>query len=78
MNYYVGVHSQYMTPQVVELKQEHVNTVTMMNDGIDSDFINLQQEEEKQEGKDKEYGNSILENFTPMSLDDDPLEILDE
>ena len=66
-----------MIPLVMVLKQENVNTVTMKNDGIDSSFINLQQEEEKQEGEDKEYGNSILENFTQMPLDEDPLEKLD-
>jgi len=66
-----------MIPLVMVLKQENVNTVTMKNDGIDSSFINLQQEEEKQEGEDKEYGNSILENFTQMPLDDDPLGKLD-
>ena len=59
------------------LKQENVNTVTMKNDGIDSSFINLQQEEEKQEGEDKEYGNSILENFTQLPSNDDLLEKLD-
>ena len=37
-----------MIPLVMVLKQENVNTVTMKNDGIDSSFINLQQEEEKQ------------------------------
>ena len=53
------------------LKQENVNTVTMKNDGIDTSFIKLQQEdEEKEAGEDKEHGNSIFENFSHMPTED--------
>ena len=67
-----------MIPLVMVLKQENVNTDTMKNDGMDSSFIKLEQEEEKEEGEDKEHGNSILEIFTQVPSMDDGLKILDK
>ena len=67
-----------MIPLVMVLKQENVNTNTMKNDGIDTSFIKLEQDEEKGEGEDKELGNSILENFSQMNSEDDSLEKLEE
>ena len=67
-----------MIPLVMVLKQENVNTNTMKNDGIDTSFIKLEQDQEKEAGEDKEYGNSILENFSQMNSEDDTLDKLEE
>ena len=67
-----------MISLVMVLKQENINTDTMKNDGMDSSFIKLEQDEEKEEGEDKEHGNSILEIFTQVPSMDDDLKILNK
>ena len=57
---YIVIHSQYMIPLVMVLKQENVNTVTMKNDGIDTSFIN------SPEGEDKDHGNSLFEDLSSI------------
>ena len=59
------------------LKQENVNTVTMKNDGIDTSFIKLEGDEEKQQGEYKEHGNSIFEIFAHIPTPDDNLAKVD-
>ena len=59
------------------LKQENVNTVTMKNDGIDTSFIKLEGDEEKQQGEYNEHGNSIFEIFAHIPAQDDNLAKVD-